>query len=97
MFLPFILYGRPVTFLLVADLLETFSKDCAKELKRRRRDHCFAIWCEFSREDEPHESVSHATFWSMVRPYFVYMTAILSNEMAIFENCKAFCLLPFEV
>ena len=29
-------------FFFVADLLETFSKDCAKELKRRRRDRCFA-------------------------------------------------------
>ena len=37
---------RPVPFLLVVDLLETFSKDCAKELKRRRRDHCFASQCD---------------------------------------------------
>ena len=39
-------YGRPVPFLLVADLLETFSKNCAKELTRRRRDRCFASRCD---------------------------------------------------
>ena len=35
-FFAVIRYSRPVPFLLVADLLETFSKDCVKELKATR-------------------------------------------------------------
>ena len=40
-FLPFIRYGRPVPLLLIAGLLsdlQTFLKDCAKELRRRVPD-----------------------------------------------------------
>ena len=47
----------------------------------------------FSREDEPHESVTRATLSSMVQPYFVHGTAVLSNEgTAVFENLTVFCL-----
>ena len=37
-----IFFGVYTVFFFVADLLEMFSKDCAKELKRRRRDRSFA-------------------------------------------------------
>ena len=42
------LYGTvdPYRFFFVADLLKTFLKDCAKELKRSRRDRCFGSRCD---------------------------------------------------
>ena len=67
-FLPFIWYG----------LLETFSKDCER-VEEKRRARCFASRCDIFSEDEPQESVSRATFSSMVQPYLVV-------DMAIFVN-----------
>ena len=60
-------------------MLETFSKDCAKELKRRRRDSCFAIGATFTSEDEHQECISRATFSSTVQPYLVDGTAVFVN------------------
>ena len=56
-----------------------FSKDCAKELTRRRRDRCLASQSDINSEDEPQESVSCATFSSTVQPYLVDSTAVFVN------------------
>ena len=75
------------------DLLETFSKDCAKEL-RRRPDHCFTSRCYFFLVKM---SLKRAF---LVRRFCQWFGCILStvrlflsNEgTAVFENWTAFCL-----
>ena len=57
-----------------------FSKDCAKELKRRRRIVVLQVGATLTGEDEPQKSVSRATFSSTVQPYLVDGTAVFVNR-----------------
>ena len=70
-------------------LLETFLKDCAKELEKATRSLFCKLVRHFLVKMSPQESDACVTFSSTVWPYLQFLS---TDGTAVLETWTAFCL-----